>query len=86
MEAAFWSAAAFSIGAAAPVVSVVLAPVSWILWWIPTLAIALLGALGAVAAGVGGANPVRGAVRVCFWGTLAMALTAAVGKLVGFAL
>jgi VIT1/CCC1 family predicted Fe2+/Mn2+ transporter len=42
-----------------------------------------LGALGGLAARVGGARPIIGAVRVVFWGALAMGLTAAVGALFG---
>jgi len=82
-QAAFWSAGSFTIGAVIPVLTASMAPVSSLLWFVPALAIALLGALGAVAAYTGGASPLRGAVRVCFWGTLAMALTALVGKLFG---
>jgi vacuolar iron transporter family protein len=82
-QAAFWSAAAFTAGAAVPVMTASMAPASSLLWLVPVLAIVLLGVLGAVAAVTGGAAPVRGAVRVCFWGTLAMVLTAAVGKLFG---
>ena len=85
-QAAFWSASAFFIGAAVPVVSASVAPVSLLLWLVPCLAICLLTTLGAIAAIAGGAPPVRGAVRVCFWGTLAMGLTAAVGTLFGIAL
>jgi VIT1/CCC1 family predicted Fe2+/Mn2+ transporter len=81
MQAAFWSATAFSVGALAPVMTVAVAPAYSLLWLVPALAIGLLGALGAVAAIMGGASPIRGAVRVCFWGSLAMALTAGVGKL-----
>ena len=83
LQAAFWSAVAFSAGAAAPVLTSVIAPASMLLWLIPCLVIILLAALGAIAAVTGGAAPVKGAIRVCFWGTLAMALTAAVGKLFG---
>lgn len=85
IQAAFWSAAAFSIGAAVPLTTASLAPVSWLLWFVPGLTIVLLGALGAVAAAAGGAPPLRGAARVCFWGSIAMALTALVGKLFGIA-
>ncbi len=84
-QAAFWSATAFTFGAAAPLMTASMAPASSLLWLVPTLAIVLLAALGAIAAVTGGASPVRGAVRVCFWGTLAMALTAAVGKIFGIA-
>ncbi len=83
LQAAFWSAAAFSMGAGVPVVTAAIAPASRLLWLVPGLAIVLLGTLGAIAARTGGASPVRGAVRVCFWGSFAMALTALVGKLFG---
>jgi vacuolar iron transporter family protein len=83
LQAAFWSAVAFSIGAVVPVATASIAPVSSLMWLVPILAICMLGVLGSVAAATGGASPVRGALRVCFWGSLAMALTAAVGKLVG---
>jgi VIT1/CCC1 family predicted Fe2+/Mn2+ transporter len=83
IQAAVWSAVAFSIGAAIPLMTATLAPLSLLLWLVPTLAIGLLGALGAIASATGGAPPVRGAMRVCFWGSIAMGLTAAVGKLLG---
>jgi VIT1/CCC1 family predicted Fe2+/Mn2+ transporter len=83
LQASFWSAAAFSAGAAAPVVTAAVAPVNCLLWLIPALAMVLLGTLGAVAARAGGAPAVRGAIRVCFWGAFAMGLTALVGKLFG---
>src|SRR5688500_13416678 len=85
MQAAFWSAAAFSAGGAVPVLTATLAPASWLLWLVPLLAIGMLAALGAIAAATGGAPRFRGAARVCFWGTLAMGLTAAVGKVFGIA-
>jgi len=83
LQASFWSATAFSCGAAAPVITAALAPASSLLWLVPGLAIVLLGTLGAVAARTGGAPMLRGAARVCFWGACAMALTALVGKLFG---
>jgi VIT1/CCC1 family predicted Fe2+/Mn2+ transporter len=85
-QAAFWSAACFTVGAVIPVLAAALAPVSSLLWLVPGLAIALLGTLGGIAAYTGGASPLRGAIRVCFWGTLAMVLTAAVGKIFGVSL
>ncbi len=85
MQAAVWSAVAFSLGAAVPVLTATIAPTSSLLRLVPILAIGLLAALGAIAAATGGASPVRGAARVCFWGSLAMGLTAAVGKLFGVA-
>jgi vacuolar iron transporter family protein len=84
-QAAFWSAGSFTAGAAVPVMTAALAPSSSLMWLLPLLAIVLLGILGAIAAITGGGGPVRGAMRVCFWGTMAMALTAAVGKLFGIA-
>lgn len=83
LQASFWSAAAFSTGAAVPLLTAALAPAQWLLWCVPALAIILLGLLGAIAARAGGAPGLHGAVRVCFWGSLAMALTAFVGKLFG---
>jgi len=85
LQAAFWSAAAFSAGAAAPVITVSAAPVRTLLWLIPLIAIGLLGLLGAVAAATGGASVIRGAIRVCLWGSLAMGLTAVVGRFFGVA-
>jgi VIT1/CCC1 family predicted Fe2+/Mn2+ transporter len=85
VQAAVWSAVAFSLGAAVPVVTSTVAPASSLLWLVPIMAIGLLGALGAIAASTGGASPVRGAIRVCFWGSFAMAMTALVGKLFGIA-
>lgn len=85
LQAAFWSAAAFAVGAAVPVLTAIVAPVFSLLWLVPLLAIVLLGGLGAIAATAGGAPPLRGAVRVCFWGSMAMGLTAAVGRLIGVA-
>ncbi len=84
-QAAFYSAAAFSVGAAVPLLTAAFGPARALIWLVPTLAILLLGALGAVAAHTGGAPPLRGAIRVCFWGSFAMALTALVGKLFGIA-
>ncbi|MCB1123187.1 MAG: VIT family protein [Verrucomicrobiae bacterium] len=86
MQAALWSAVAFSAGAAIPVLTAALAPAASLLWLVPLMAIGLLGVLGAVAARTGGAPMFRGALRVCFWGTLAMGLTAVVGKLFGIAM
>lgn len=86
MQAAFWSAASFSMGAAVPLVTATMAPTSTLLWFVPILAIGLLGLLGAVAAAAGGASIFRGAVRVCFWGSAAMGITAVVGKIFGIAI
>lgn len=83
LQAAATSAGTFAVGAAIPVGLTVIAPVTSILWLVPAVAILMLGLLGGLAAATGGASPVRGAGRVCLWGTLAMGLTALVGKLFG---
>jgi VIT1/CCC1 family predicted Fe2+/Mn2+ transporter len=83
VQAAFASAASFSIGAAMPLLVVFIAPVSLLipLEFVASLAfLALLGALGAMA---GGAHIASATLRVTFWGALAMALTACIGKLFG---
>lgn len=83
VQAAVWSAAAFSLGAVIPVATAWLAPMAAVLWLVPGVSIVLLGILGGLAARAGGAEPLRGALRVCLWGTAAMGLTAGVGKLFG---
>ena len=85
IQAALWSAASFSAGGAVPVFTATIAASEAVMWLVPVVAIGLLGALGAVAAVTGGAPVLRAATRVCFWGTLAMALTALVGTLFGIA-
>ena len=85
LQAAFASAASFAVGASVPVLVSMLVPQWAILWAPPLAAIVLLGLLGAVAARAGGAPVWRGAWRVCFWGAIAMGLTAAVGRLFGVA-
>jgi VIT1/CCC1 family predicted Fe2+/Mn2+ transporter len=86
LQAAFWSSGTFAVGGAVPLVTALVAPASSLLWCVPLLAFILLGILGALAAIVGGAPPLRAACRVCFWGMLAMGLTAVVGKIFGVAL
>lgn len=82
-QAAVWSGGAFTLGAAVPVGVAWLAPMGILLWAVPTVSIVTLAFLGALAARVGGASALRGSLRVCLWGTLAMAVTALVGKLFG---
>ena len=83
VQAAFASAAAFSVGAVIPILSVLLAPASRVAEVSSVTALATLLVLGGTAAYAGGASIVRGALRVAFWGALAMGLTAAVGRLFG---
>lgn len=81
LQAAFASAATFAVGAGIPVLAIVLAPASALTATVFVVSLLCLAALGALAARTGGASATIGAARVVFWGMLAMAVTAAVGKL-----
>lgn len=83
VQAALASAGTFAIGAALPLVPVVIAPKSLLLPIVAGASLVFLAILGGLAAFVGGASATRGAIRVTFWGALAMALTAGVGYLFG---
>lgn len=85
VQAALASAASFAVGALLPVLVAVLAPRSAVLLAVMVSSLLFLAGLGAVAAYTGGAPIGRSVVRVAFWGALAMALTAAVGRLFGVA-
>jgi VIT1/CCC1 family predicted Fe2+/Mn2+ transporter len=80
VQAALASAASFAAGAALPVVVTVAAPAQGIAVWVVGTSLTFLAALGALAAKTGGASAGKGALRVAFWGTAAMAITYAVGK------
>lgn len=81
VQAAFASAGSFVVGAALPLLVVILLPVSALMWAIPASALVFLALLGMLSAQAGGAPIFVATVRVIFWGALAMALTAAVGAL-----
>lgn len=83
LQAALASAGTFALGAVLPVVVAAVAPRESVSWLVTLSALLLLAVLGALAARVGGAPLGRGALRVLFWGALAMAASAAVGKLFG---
>jgi VIT1/CCC1 family predicted Fe2+/Mn2+ transporter len=83
LQAALASAASFAVGAALPLLAVILAPPSIIVPVVAIASLCSLALLGAVAARSGGASPWIGAARVSFWGALAMAATAAIGHLFG---
>jgi VIT1/CCC1 family predicted Fe2+/Mn2+ transporter len=85
VQAAFASAGTFSVGAALPLLIVVLFPVSVLMWAVSVSSLLFLALLGALAARAGGAPIIASVVRVTFWGALAMALTAGVGALFGVA-
>jgi VIT1/CCC1 family predicted Fe2+/Mn2+ transporter len=83
IQAALASAASFAVGAILPLVAVGLAPESDLIAWVSGLSLVFLAFLGALAARVGGADVLKGAWRVVFWGALAMAVTAGVGAIFG---
>ena len=83
LQAAVTSAAAFASGALPPVLLVLMVPSRVLTVTLATTTIVLLLMLGALAAQLGGAPILRGAARVGFWGAMAMAATALVGRLFG---
>ena len=85
LQAAWSSAAAFTVGAALPLAAAATNPGSRQIAVVAAASLVFLAALGAVAARTGGAPIIPGATRVTFWGVLAMALTALVGRLFGVA-
>ncbi len=85
IQAAFASAGTFAIGAFLPLLMVFLVPLSVLMWTITLSSLIFLALLGSVSAYVGGASILIATTRVTFWGTLAMALTTAVGSLFGVA-
>jgi VIT1/CCC1 family predicted Fe2+/Mn2+ transporter len=85
VQAAMASAASFTIGAALPLIVVALSPVSLVIPIVAVASLAFLALLGALAARTGGAPATMAAVRVTFWGALALLITAAVGRLFGAA-
>ena len=83
LQAAGASAATFAVGAALPLLVVILAPLSGLAFTVSVASLVCLAVLGALAARTGGASPWVGSRRVAFWGALAMAATAGIGKLFG---
>ena len=83
VQAALTSAATFAVGAAMPLLMVVVSPASALVMMVSAASLGFLALLGAIGARVGGANVLRATARVTFWGAFAMALTAGIGKLFG---
>jgi vacuolar iron transporter family protein len=83
VQAALTSAATFAVGAAMPLLMVLVAPTVWLIPAVSIASLAFLALLGAIGASAGGADVGKATVRVAFWGALAMALTAGIGKLFG---
>jgi vacuolar iron transporter family protein len=85
LQAAFASAGSFSVGAVLPLLVTAIAPEASLILLVAGTSLVFLALLGALAARVGGAGVAVGALRVTFWGALAMGLTAGVGALFGTA-
>ena len=83
VQAALASAATFSVGAALPLITAAVVPVNRIIWIVSATSLVVLASLGGLAARAGGASTVRGVIRVTFWGALAMAITALIGRIFG---
>jgi VIT1/CCC1 family predicted Fe2+/Mn2+ transporter len=83
VQAALTSAAAFAVGAALPLAVAVVAPVAFAIVAVSASSLVFLALLGVLGAKIGGANVLKAAFRVTFWGALAMAVTATIGALFG---
>ena len=83
VQAAFASAGTFAVGAAMPLVIVLITPVAALIPVVVGTSILFLALLGGFGAYAGGAPLLKAALRVTFWGALAMALTAGVGAMFG---
>lgn len=81
LQAAIASAASFAVGAALPLMVLLLAPQPSLILWVSVTSLMFLACLGVLAANIGGASMLKGAWRVSFWGALAMLVTAGVGSI-----
>jgi VIT1/CCC1 family predicted Fe2+/Mn2+ transporter len=85
VQAGLTSAATFAVGAALPLLTALLSPAPQLALFVAGTSLVFLTGLGALAARTGGAPVLKAAMRVAFWGALAMAITAGVGRLFGTA-
>ncbi len=83
VQAALTSAVTFAVGAAMPVLMVAISPANRLVPLVVIASLVFLAVLGAIGAKTGGADIIKGTARVTFWGALAMAATAGIGKLFG---
>lgn len=83
VQAAAASAATFAVGALLPLVVALLSPTSATVWFVAGSTLVFLAVLGWLGAAAGGAPPAKAVVRVTFWGALALAVTALIGKVFG---
>lgn len=81
VQAAMASATTFTVGAALPLLVILITPAAKLAWTVSITSLLFLAALGGLAAHVGGSSVFTAAARVTFWGVLAMAITAVVGML-----
>lgn len=79
LQAAFASGASFISGGILPFLVAFLAPIKSMVFYQYGFAIVFLALSGAIAAKAGGSNMVKGIIRICFWGTVAMGVTALAG-------
>jgi VIT1/CCC1 family predicted Fe2+/Mn2+ transporter len=85
VQAAFSSAGTFTLGAAMPLLSVLIFPASILIPGVSLTSLLCLALLGIFSAKIGGSSVLKAASRVTFWGALAMGITAGVGALFGIA-
>jgi vacuolar iron transporter family protein len=85
VQAAVASALAFAVGAGLPLLTALVAPARHVVPLVSGTSLVFLTGLGALAAWTGGAPVPKAALRVAFWGALAMAITAGVGRVFGTA-
>jgi VIT1/CCC1 family predicted Fe2+/Mn2+ transporter len=83
VQAALTSAVTFTVGAAMPLMMVIISPANLLVPLTSAASLGFLAILGAIGAKAGGANILRATVRVTFWGALALGITAGIGKLFG---
>ncbi len=83
IQAALASAASFGVGAALPLLVTAFAPHALVIGFVALTSMLFLALLGGLAARAGGAGVFVGALRVTFWGALAMGVTAGIGALFG---
>jgi VIT1/CCC1 family predicted Fe2+/Mn2+ transporter len=83
IQAALASAGSFAVGAAMPLLVIAIVPEESLIYLVSGTSLLFLALLGGLAAHVGGAGATAGAIRVTFWGALAMGITAGVGALFG---
>jgi VIT1/CCC1 family predicted Fe2+/Mn2+ transporter len=83
LQAAFASASSFALGAAPPLIIAPIVPESIVVISIGVVSLVVLAILGALSAEAGGARMTTAAIRVTFWGALAMLVTAGLGHIFG---